>query len=138
MVSVKKKISEEFIGRVGKIGKRWGLGEPAGKIWGALAFSKKPLTQKEIAKICNYSRGLVSRNLSVLKKMNIAKTASIRGKVKLYSTVSSFSESFNSLVHKFKTEEMSRLFHILEQKVENKKKSARAKMNATLGSLSDS
>ncbi len=129
---MKSRISWEFISRVGKLGKRWGLGEPAGRIWGALAYSRRPMTQREIARRCNYSLGLVSRNLRILKKMNIAKTASRRGKEKLYGTVMSFSDSFKDLVDRFKADEMARLFHILEGGID---KEARRKVTSALGSL---
>ncbi len=127
---MKSKFAREFISKVGKIGKRWGLGEPAGKIWGALAYSKKPLTQKEIAKSCNYSLGLVSRNLRILKKFNIATTASRKGKKRLYRTVTSFSDSFNKMVSKFRKEDMKRLFYLLNEKFEENKKAAKQKFSS--------
>lgn len=126
---MKSKFAMEFISRVGKVGKRWGLGKPAGKIWGALAYSKKPLTQKEIAESCNYSLGLVSRSLRILKNFNIATAASRRGKERLYRTVSSFSDSFNKMVSKFRKEEMKRLFSLLNEKFEEKKKAAGQKLS---------
>ncbi len=132
---MKQSLAKEFISRVGKIGKRWGIGEPAGKIWGALAYSHKPLTQKEIAQKCSYSLGLVSRNLHLLRKMDIVVLSNQKGKERVYRTVSSFSESFSRLVSKFKAEELNRVLKLLENSMERKKNSARQKMSETLGSL---
>ena len=58
----------EFNHRLGKVGKQWGLGESAGKIWGTLLLIGRPLTQNEIAEHYGSSPGLVSGNLNVLRE----------------------------------------------------------------------
>ena len=44
------KNEKDFIDRIGKLSKQWGLGEPTGRVWATLLFANSTLSQKEIAK----------------------------------------------------------------------------------------
>jgi len=44
------KNEKDFIDRIGKISKQWGLGEPTGRVWATLLFANPNLSQKDIAK----------------------------------------------------------------------------------------
>lgn len=124
-----EEIKDEFIHRVGKIGKQWGLGEPAGRVWGILLFNKKPLTQKEIASQCRYSLGLVSPSLTILENLGMISIIMKRGKVKLYGAVASFMESFEKLVRNFMEQDVRPLIFLLESNLEKiKDKEVKARL----------
>ncbi len=96
-----KKIRQDFINHVALIGKRWGLGEPAGKVWGLLLFEESPLPQREIAEKCNYSLSLVSPSLTILQKLGLIGVVEKRGREKLYNAKTSFLEAFEKLFKNF-------------------------------------
>ncbi len=96
-----EKARQEFMAMMGRIGKQWGLGEPIGRIWGLLLFEGSPLSQKEIAKKCNYSLSLVSPSLAFLEKMGLISVVGRRGKERLYRATSSFLEAFEKILNNF-------------------------------------
>ena len=120
----------EFTYRVGKIGKQWGIGEPAGRVWGVLLFNTKPLTQKEIAKQCDYSLGLVSQSLKILEHLGMIITLGRKGRQKLYNVVVSFIDSFEKLLHNFMETEIQPIITLLDSNMEEiKEKEVRNRMN---------
>ena len=83
MCEMKKSLASterEFIDRMGRISKRWGIGEPAGRVWGALLFADASLSQRDIALKTGYSLSLVSPSLTILEKYDMIR--SVRGKSK--------------------------------------------------------
>ncbi len=124
----------EFIHRLGKVGKQWGLGESAGKIWGTLLLIGKPLTQKEIAKHCGYSLGLVSRNLNVLSHLGIVHYSGRKVQEKLYKPTTSFIGSFEKLVLNFMEIEVNPIIDLLGHiKNDEKDKDVRSGIEDLIG-----
>lgn len=105
----------EFIARTGRIAKQWGIGEPAGKIWGLLALQNKPLTQKEIAKGINASLSLVSPALTLMEHLGIASTVAQGGREKKYIITLSFIDTFEKLLKNFCDNEVKPLLTILHE-----------------------
>ena len=95
------KTKQEFMRMMSMIGKQWGLGEPVGKIWGLLLFEGLSLSQREIARECNYSLSLVSPSLAFLEKMGLISVVGRRGKERLYGATSSFLEAFEKILGNF-------------------------------------
>ena len=123
----------EFTYRVGRIGKQWGLGEPAGRVWGTLLFNSRPLTQKEIAKQCNYSLGLVSQSLKILEHLGMITTIGRKGRQKLYSAVVSFIDSFEKLLRNFMETEIQPIITLLSSNVEKvKDEEIRSRLDALI------
>ena len=109
----------EFIHRLGKVGKQWGISESGGKIWGTLLLIGKPLTQKEIAEHCEFSLGLVSRNLNVLLNLGIVYYSGKKGLEKLYKPSVSFISTFEKLVLNFMERDVTPIIELLENIKEN-------------------
>ncbi len=124
----------EFIYRLGKVGKQWGLGESAGKIWGTLLLIGKPLTQKEIAKHCGYSLGLVSRNLNVLSHLGIVHYSGRKVHEKLYKPTTSFIGTFEKLVLNFMESEVNPIIDLLDHiKDDENDKEVRSRIENLIG-----
>lgn len=124
----------EFIHRLGKVGKQWGLGESAGKIWGTLLLIGRPLTQKEIAEHCGYSLGLVSRNLNVLSHLGIVHYSGRKVHEKLYKPTTSFIGTFEKLVLNFMETEVNPIIDLLGQiKSDEKDKDVRSGIEDLIG-----
>ena len=105
-----KKILSSF----GRISKQWGLGESVGRVWGFLLFKSVPITQKEIEKGVEYSRGLVSRSLKKLKELDII-FATKKGKEFYYSTNASLIKGFNKVTKNFLETEIKPLTESLSK-----------------------
>lgn len=130
---MKDKIFSDFISQKGRIGKEWGLGEPAGKIWGALLYSNKPLTQKEIAKQTDYSLSLVSPSLKILEKLNMISATLNKKKEKTYQTIESFINSFERLLDNFRTNKIQPLMDLLNSNIDQiKNKGTKKRVNSLL------
>ena len=113
-----KKESEININKIlssfGRISKQWGLGESVGRVWGFLLFKSVPITQKEIEKGTNYSRGLVSRSLKKLKELDIIFVTK-KGKEFYYSTNASLIKGFNKVTKNFLETEIKPLIEYLSK-----------------------
>jgi DNA-binding transcriptional regulator GbsR (MarR family) len=105
---------KEFIDRMGKISKRWGMGEPAGRVWGVLLFSDAPLSQKEIAEKTGYTLSLVSPSLKIIEKYNMARSVRSGSKEKSYESTTSFIDGFNILIKQFLEQDIKPLIKELE------------------------
>ena len=105
---------DEFIHRVGKIGKQWGLGEPAGRVWGVLILNTRPITQKEIAEQSGYSLSLVSPSLTILLNLGVISVTGRKGREKLYGKEITFVESFAKLVRNFVEKDVAPIISLLE------------------------
>ena len=106
--------TKRILSSFGKISKQWGLGESVGKVWGFLLFRSTPVTQKEIEKGTNYSRGLVSRSLKKLKKLNMVFVIK-KGKEFYYSTDASLIKGFNKVIKNFLEVEIKPLIESLSK-----------------------
>ncbi len=95
------KIEKDFIDNTGRISKQWGLGEPAGRVWGALLFANSSLSQKEIAKKTGYSLSLVSPSLKILDNLNMIRPIRGDGREKSYELALSFIEAFSVMIKRF-------------------------------------
>ena len=91
-------IREQFIYKTAKIGKQWGIGESAGKVWGVLMFSEKSLTQKEICKQSGYSIGLISRSITILESLRMVSDVGRKDKEKLYSASATATDFLGKLM----------------------------------------
>jgi DNA-binding transcriptional regulator GbsR (MarR family) len=105
----------EFLDRMGKIAKRWGMSEPAGRVWGTLLFSDTPLPQKKIAEKTGYTLSLVSPSLSILEKLNLIYSIRGKNKERLYHTSTSFIQGFRILIKRFLEQDIKPLIIELEQ-----------------------
>ncbi len=108
-------LEKNFIDRIGKISKQWGLGEPTGRVWATLLFADTPLSQKQIAEKTNYSLSLVSPCLKILEKLNMVRPVRGKGKEKLYELAVSFIEAFNELIKNFLEKDIKPLIKTLEE-----------------------
>jgi DNA-binding transcriptional regulator GbsR (MarR family) len=109
------KMEKSFIDRTGKISKQWGLGEPAGRVWAALLFADKALSQRQIAEKTNYSLSLVSPSLKILEKLNMVRSIRGKGKEKLYELAMSFIEAFSAIIKRFLETDIHPLIKQLEK-----------------------
>ncbi|MCK4729748.1 MAG: winged helix-turn-helix transcriptional regulator [Candidatus Aenigmarchaeota archaeon] len=109
------KNEKDFIDRIGKISKQWGLGEPTGRVWATLLFADSNLSQKDIAKKTGYSLSLVSPSLKILEKLNMIRSVRGKGREKLYELAMSFIEAFNAIIKRFLECDVKPLINGLEQ-----------------------
>jgi len=114
MTNTLLKTEKEFIDRMGTISKRWGIGEPAGRVWGTLLFANVPISQKTIAKKTGYSLSLVSPSLTILDKYNMIRSVRGKSKEKLYETTTLFIGGFRALVKGFLEQDIKPLIEELE------------------------
>ncbi len=105
---------KKILSLFGRISKQWGLGESVGRVWGFLLFKSVPTTQKEIEKGVNYSRGLVSRSLKKLKKLDIIFVTK-KDKEFYYSTNASLIKGFNKVIKNFLETEVEPLIEHLSK-----------------------
>jgi DNA-binding transcriptional regulator GbsR (MarR family) len=94
-------IEEDFVYRTGKIGKQWGLGEPAGKIWATLLFAQKPISQRGISEKTGYSLSLISPTLRILVNLNMVRIVNGKNKEKEYELISTMNDAFSGLMRRF-------------------------------------
>ncbi len=109
-----EQIEKNFIDKIGKITKQWGLGEPTGRVWSVLLFAGFPVSQRKIAEKTGYSLGLVSPSLKILEKLDMITITRGKGKEKLYGTIGSFVESFNEMMKRFLKKDIKPLIEQLE------------------------
>ncbi len=116
--------------QIAVLGKRWGLGEPAGRVWGLLLFENSPMSQREIARKCNYSLSLISPSLTILGKWGLIRVVEKRGREKLYNATTSFLEAFEKLLKNFTEDEIEPIIETLSQ-TGNKKARKRMRVLAS-------
>jgi DNA-binding transcriptional regulator GbsR (MarR family) len=97
---------DEFMERIARLAKHWGLGEPAGRVWAAILFAPRPLSQSDIAEKTGYSLSLISPNLKILEKVNLIRSIRGKGREKHYECLSTFTESFNKMIKLFLAQEI--------------------------------
>ena len=119
--------TRKILSSFGRISKQWGLGEPVGRVWGFLLFKSIPVTQKEVEKGTNYSRGLVSRSLKKLKELDIIFITK-KGKEFYYSTNASLIKGFNKVTKNFLETEIKPLIESLSKNL-NEVKDVTVKKN---------
>jgi len=110
-------MKEEFVQRMGKICKQWGLGEPAGKVWAILMLNKDCLTQKEIARQCRYSLGLVSPSIKILESLGMITNIGKKGKEKIYRVTVSAMDFFGRLICNFMEQDIRPMLSLLESNI---------------------
>lgn len=103
---------QEVLDSLAKIGKQWGLGESVGRVWGFLLLKSYPVTQKEIEEGTGYSRGLISRCLRVLSRVQMIEVDS-DGKEKHYSAITSLTESFDDVLKRLLTDRIDPMIELL-------------------------
>jgi len=126
------KFRKEFIERTGRIGKLWGIGESAGKIWGLLLFERNALTQEEIAKQLNHSVSLVSPALSMMVRLGLVSIVGKRKRKNLYTANASFIEALDGLFKNFVKNEVKPLINILKKCAKAEKDGAKRKRFSNL------
>ena len=109
-----EQMKAEFVQRISRIGKHWDLGGPAGKVFGSLLFNGTPLTQKEIARDCNYSLGLVSTSVRHLLEVGIIETDGKRNKEKLYRIRITTTDFFGVIISEFIDQDIRPIIEFLD------------------------
>jgi len=103
---------QEVLASLAKMGKQWGLGAPVGRVWGFMLFKSCPVTQKEIEKGMGYSRGLISRSLSKLKRINMINVAT-EGRESRYSVNTSLINGFSEFLKLFLEDDIKPMIELL-------------------------
>ena len=114
---MENKFKNEFIRRIGRMAKQWGLGEPVGKIWGLLLFENKALTQREIAKQLNCAVSLVSPSINLMDNLGFVSITGKNGREKQYGAVPSFIVTFDKIVRNFIDKEVNPLVNLLDSNI---------------------
>jgi len=122
----------DFIHQVGKIGKQWGLSEPAGRVWGVLLFNKQPLCQREIADKSEYSPGLVSTSLKILEQLGMVSITPSKGREKHYEAKTTLTEGFVQLLKRFIDQDLK---HTINTLSENRKLITEVRVKKRVDSL---
>jgi DNA-binding transcriptional regulator GbsR (MarR family) len=91
---------QEVLASLAKMGKQWGLEAPVGRVWGFMLFKSCPVTQREIGEGTGYSRGLISRSLSKLKRIKMINVAT-GGREAHYSVNMSLINGFSEFLKLF-------------------------------------
>ena len=107
-------VMQEVLDSLAKMGKQWDLGESVGRVWGFLLFKSCPVTQSEIEEGTGYSRGLISRCLTTLKRRNMI-TVTLDGRENHYSVNTSLSEGFGGLLHRFVSDNIKPMIELLSE-----------------------
>lgn len=94
-------LEQDLMDQGGIIAKRWGFGEPVGRVFMAMLVSEKPLPQKALAKSTGYSLSLVSPTLKILESLKMVRSVRGDGKERLYEPIVSFIESIGIMVTEF-------------------------------------
>jgi len=127
-----EKTREMFVNKIASIGKQWGFGEPAGRVWGLLLFEDTPLSQREIAEQCNYSLSLVSPSLTFLEKLGLIAVVEKRNREKLYNATLSFLDAFEKLLTNFMETSIEPIISLLSGTKEKKKQKLLSEYKRTL------
>ena len=94
-------LEQELMDHGGIIAKRWGFGEPLGRVFVAMLVSEKLLSQKGIAKSTGYSLSLVSPTLKMIESLKMVRSVRGEGKERLYEPVVSFIEGASIMLSEF-------------------------------------
>lgn len=108
-------IEEDFVYRTGKIGKQWGIGEPAGKIWATLFFTEVPISQREISSKTGYSLSLISPTLRILVNLGMVRAVQGDNKEKNYELTSTLNDAFSGMMKRFLEYDVKPLIERLEE-----------------------
>lgn len=109
------KTEKEFINRMGRIAKKWGMSEPAGRVWGTLLFADRPISQKDIARKTGYTLSLVSPSLKIIENMDMVRSIRFGNKERLYESKTSFMDGFRILIKRFVEKDIKPLIEELEK-----------------------
>jgi len=96
-----------------------GLSEAAGKIWGALMLAGKPLSQDDIAKLTNYSIGVVSSNLSFLERLGFVVKVGRKGRRSLYASSSTLMDIFEKFFQQVLDVQVTSLLRFLQERMDS-------------------
>jgi DNA-binding transcriptional regulator GbsR (MarR family) len=105
-------VMQDVLDSFAKIGKHWELGESVGRVCGFMLLKSCPVTQREVEEGTGYSRGFISRCLTVLKDRHLIEVSSA-GKENLYSINTSLTENHGKFVEQFLTEELNPIIDVL-------------------------
>lgn len=94
-------LEQDLMDQAGIIAKRWGFGEPLGRVFMAMLVSEKPLSQKALAESTGYSLSLVSPTLRILESLKTVRSLRGEGKERLYEPIVSFIEWISIMVKEF-------------------------------------
>jgi len=95
------KLETDLMDQGGMIAKRWGFGEPLGRVFVAMLASDEPLSQKGIGEKTGYSLSLVSPTLRILESQRMVRSFRGEGKERLYEPVVNFIEGASIMVTEF-------------------------------------
>ena len=105
-------VMQEVLDSFAKIGKHWELGESVGRVCGFMLLKSCPVTQREVEEGTGYSRGFISRCLTVLKDRHLIEVSSA-GKENLYSINTSLTANHGKFLEQFLTEEINPIIELL-------------------------
>jgi len=108
---------QEVLDSLAKMGKQWGLGVPVGRVWGFMLFKSCFVTQKEIEEGTGYSRGLISRSLSKLKRINMVNVAT-EGREFHYSVNTSVINGFSEFLKLFLVDDIKPMLELLSENLD--------------------
>lgn len=97
-----------------KVGKRLGVGESVGRIWGFLLLNSRPVTQKEIEEGTGYSRGLISQCLKGMEERTAIKVDRA-GRENRYSINPSLATSYGEVIGRQYEERMKQVIGFLSE-----------------------
>lgn len=111
-------MGEEAIQKVldasAKVGKRLGVGESVGRIWGFLLLQSHPVTQKEIEEGTGYSRGMISQCLQGMEERT-AVNVEREGREKRYAINPTLATSYGEAVGRAYEERMKQVIDFLSE-----------------------
>ncbi len=106
---------EELLDQLEMIFRARGLTSAHGRIFGALLLAKNPLTQKEIAKLTNYSIPAVSLGLDDLLKLGLVKSKKLTGKrEKVYLITGDLVRMFKNFLRNLKEKNVAPLLETIK------------------------
>ncbi|HDS44729.1 MAG TPA: hypothetical protein ENN68_01290 [Methanomicrobia archaeon] len=105
-------VLQDVLDSFAKLGKHWGLGESVGRVCGFMLVKSCPVTQRELEEGTGYSRGFISRCLTVLKDRHLIEV-STAGKENLYSINTSLTDNHCKFLEQFLTEDINPIINLL-------------------------
>ncbi|MBN1762249.1 MAG: hypothetical protein JW878_04120 [Methanomicrobia archaeon] len=105
---------EKMLDASAKVGKRLGVGESVGRIWGFLLLKSRPVTQKEIEACTGLSRGMISQCLQGMGERTVV-IVKREGREKYYSNNPSLATSYGELLGRQYEERLKQVIDFLSE-----------------------
>lgn len=128
-----KEAMQKVLDASAKVGKRLGVGESVGRVWGFLILNSRPVTQKEIEEATGYSRGLISQCLKGMEERTVINVER-EGREKRYSINPSLATSYGEVIGRQYEARMKQVIEFLSEFAET---IGDSKLRASILSLRD-